>query len=110
TALALAVIVAAFRMTWHRMRPHPPIPQDSSRLLLWAAIGVGFAAVVITIRFIVIFWEPDNISQTYDNIFHLNAPRFVLETGNASSITLAGLPIDAPGTGGFYPAVWHALT
>jgi hypothetical protein len=110
TTMALAVIVTGFRMFWHRMRPHPPIPQDTNRLLLWAAIGVGFAAVAIGVRFAVIFGSPENISQTYDNIFHLNALRFVLNSGDASSLTLGGLPIDAPGTGSFYPAVWHALT
>ena len=108
--LTLAVIVAAFRILWHRLRPHPPIPQDSSRLLLWAGVGVVFAALAIGIRFIVIFGEPESISQTYDNIFHLNAVRFVLDTANASSLTLGGLPVDDPGSGSFYPAVWHAFT
>lgn len=110
TTLILAVIVAAFRILWHRLRPHPPIPQDSSRLMLWAGIGVVFAALAIGIRFIVIFWDPENISQTYDNIFHLNALRFVLDTENASSLSLGGLPFEDPGNGSFYPAVWHALT
>ncbi len=110
TTMALAVIVTGFRMFWHRIRPHPPITQDTNRLFLWAAIGVGFAAVAIGIRFIFIFGSPENISQTYDNIFHLNALRYVLDAGDASSLTLGGLPIDAPGSGSFYPAVWHALT
>jgi len=69
TTLVLAIIVTAFRVGWHRMRPHPPIPQDSSRLMLWAGIGVAFAAVAIGIRFVVIFWDPENISRTYTNIF-----------------------------------------
>src|SRR5690606_29432063 len=54
--------------------------------------------------------DPENISQTYDNIFHLNALRYALDAQNASSLTLGGLPIDNPGGGSFYPAVWHALT
>lgn len=109
TTMAVAVIVTGFRMFWHRMRPHPPIPQDSNRLLLWACVGVVIGALAIGIRFVVIFGSPDNISQTYDNIFHLNAVRFVLESSNASSLTLGGLTASEPGTGTFYPAVWHAL-
>lgn len=28
--------------------------------------------------------KPGNVGQVYDNIFHLNAIRYILETGNAS--------------------------
>ncbi|WP_077490070.1 DUF6541 family protein [Sinomonas mesophila] len=48
--------------------------------------------------------SPENISQTYDNVFHLNALKYATETGQASSLTvgkIAGLP--------YYPAAWHAL-
>lgn len=50
---------------------------------------------------------PENISQTYDNVFHLNAVRYILDTGNASSLALANLGQN--GAGGFYPGVWHSV-
>src|SRR5690606_29223549 len=47
----------------------------------------------------------DGISQTNDAIFHLNAVRYALETGSASSVNIASFT----GSSGFYPAAWHAL-
>ncbi|MBH0116147.1 hypothetical protein I6E52_04745 [Salinibacterium sp. NG253] len=110
TTAALCVIVVLFRMLWHRLRPRPAFQHPPVRLLAWAALGTGVAALIITIRFIVAFGDPENISQTYDNIFHLNALRYVLDTGNASSLSLGGLNIDNPQSGTFYPAGWHAIT
>jgi hypothetical protein len=110
TTLVLLAIVVVFRVFWHRFRPQPKFANPPTRLLIWAALGVGVAATVITVRFVIVFGQPENISQTYDNIFHLNALRYVLDTGNASSLTLGGLNLANPGTGTFYPAGWHALT
>lgn len=109
TTAALAVVVIGFRALWHRLRPHPPLPHDPPRVVAFALIGVGIAALIIGVRLAIIFGSPDAISQTYDNIFHLNALRYIVETGNASSLTLSGLPLDTGKAGGFYPAVWHAL-
>lgn len=52
--------------------------------------------------------DPENISQTFDNIFHLNAVRFILDTGDASPLRI-GLMNSPQGNLGFYPAGWHAL-
>lgn len=52
--------------------------------------------------------RPEWISQTFDNNFHLNAIRYIAETGSASSLTVGGLSVgDQPVE--FYPAAWHAL-
>lgn len=110
TAAVLLVAVVIFRVLWHQFRPQPAFPHTPVRLLTWAALGIGVAAIIITVRFMYAFGEPENISQTYDNIFHLNALRFVLDTGNASSLTLGGLNLADPSAGAFYPAGWHALT
>ena len=52
--------------------------------------------------------QPDWISQTWDNIFHLNAIRWIMDTGSASPLTVGAM---TAGEGGstFYPATWHAL-
>ncbi len=48
--------------------------------------------------------RPDAISQTYDNVFHLNAVRWALESKNASPLNLGAFTgISA------YPAGWHAI-
>ena len=49
---------------------------------------------------------PDAFSQTYDNIFHLSAIRFIVDTGDASSLTLGRL-IAGPVPMSFYPAAFH---
>lgn len=71
----------------------------------------GAAAVA----FLLIGWQvvhvigaPENFSQTFDNVFHLNAVRYVLDTGSASSLTLTSMTTaDQPAY--FYPAAWHGL-
>ncbi|MDO5751449.1 MAG: hypothetical protein Q4P21_00155 [Arthrobacter sp.] len=51
------------------------------------------------------FITPESISQTYDNVFHLNAVRWAIESGNASPLNLGAFTgISA------YPSAWHAMT
>lgn len=70
-------------------------------------LKVGVAAAgctLLLLRLIGIFGHPDNISQTLDNVFHLNLVRFVLDTGNGSTLDAGRLtnPDATP-----YPAAWH---
>lgn len=53
--------------------------------------------------------DPENISLSYDAVFHLSASAAVLETGDASSLSL--YEVSNPGTAAsdFYPAAWHSL-
>lgn len=73
----------------------------------WLALLLG-AGLCLTDALVGI-GAPQRFSQTYDNNFHLNAVRWISETGDASSLgilqmTSGGQPA------GFYPAVWHAVT
>lgn len=77
----------------------------------WAGILIAWFAVVVV--FLVLFWRLgqifgsiENISQTFDNVFHLNAVRYIVDTGNASSLRVSGFT-SSTGMGGFYPAAWH---
>lgn len=78
----------------------------------WAgsALTAGFliGAGLIVSQLIRAFSAPDHISQTFDNIFHLNAVRYILDTGSASSLTLTSMTSgdQAPY---FYPAAWHGI-
>ncbi len=89
----------------HRLRYRTPTvtPAASWRIALtsWAVSAVPIAAVMIWI-----FGVPENIAQSHDNIFHLNALRYISDTSNSSSLTLGYL-----GTreGTFYPAGWYAV-
>lgn len=73
----------------------------------WAASWV--LAVLLQARHLFnVFDRADAFSQTFDNVFHLNAIRFIVETGNASSLTLGELNTP-PGGPTFYPAAFHDL-
>ncbi|UKA57526.1 DUF6541 family protein [Arthrobacter sp. FW306-2-2C-D06B] len=68
--------------------------------------AVGFPALIVTYRYLKGFGVPDNLSQTFDNVYHLNAVRFIADHQMGSSLTLGNLT-DA--SAGFYPAAMHDL-
>ncbi|WAH96521.1 DUF6541 family protein [Arthrobacter sp. MMS18-M83] len=79
---------------------------DRSWPWMVAAFIVGAAILVAQIT--IAFGTPSSISQTFDNVFHLNGVRFILDTGNASSLTMSKMASgDNPPY--FYPAAWHDL-
>ena len=81
---------------------------SSSTAVLFGALGgLLFGGTVIAARFMNMFIAPGNISQTYDNVFHLNAIRFIMETGNGSSLAMGNLNLNDPS--GSYPFAWHNL-
>ncbi|MFB6609588.1 DUF6541 family protein [Agromyces sp. NPDC056379] len=101
--LVLTIVVAAvafgFRVLFRRYRPEaPPI---GPRWPFFVGFAVG--AVVLVIRMVMIHGTPDAISQSFDNVFHLNAVRYVLETGSGSPLDVGGMT-EIP----FYPSLWHA--
>lgn len=69
-------------------------------LLAWASSG-GF----LMWRILTMVGAPGNIAQLHDNAFHLNAVRYVIDSGQGSSLTLGRLGVD--GSFGYYPAAWH---
>ncbi|MDL5352586.1 DUF6541 family protein [Microbacterium sp. zg-YB36] len=81
------------------LRPGKAWPLVVTWLLSAGVIAaVAFAAVP----------RPDAVSQTYDNVFHLSAIASILETGDASSLSLRTM-IETDRTWSFYPAGWHSL-
>lgn len=94
------------RVRWsspfHRRSTADPVTSRST----WVSVGGGWAlaAVLITATFCLGVGRPDEISQTYDGVFHLNVLRYVQLTGSSS-------PLDVQGMigGSYYPSLWHAL-
>lgn len=82
-----------------------PSPESSPAWPVLAAVAAG--ALLIGRRLLVVLQQPDAISQSYDNVFHLNAVGFVERTGSASPFTLGQMTTE--GSLGFYPSGWHAL-
>lgn len=79
--------------------------------------GWGWLPWVTGLAVSVVLWSrhmrnilkgPENFSQTFDNVWHLSAIRHILDTGNASSLTLARLNA-TEGMPTFYPAAFHDL-
>jgi hypothetical protein len=82
-----------------------PRPAGDGR---WIAIAMIVAGVVIAVQLVIAIGRPDNISQTFDAIYHLNTLRYIQDTANASSLHVNQLVVP-PGRAGLYPAAWHAL-
>lgn len=104
-AVVAAVITVLIRVIrWRVLRwAHVPTP-SAGRAAVWAALAVALAAAVTAWRVVAVFGGDAAISQTFDNVFHLNAVRYILDTGSASSLEVGGLTSPTA----FYPAVWHA--
>ena len=77
----------------------------------WIATGSGllFAFIALGWRFMSIFGAPNHISQTFDNIFHLNAVNYIVQTGTASPLKVGSLTYEFDGAVVFYPDMWHAF-
>ncbi|XAS63126.1 DUF6541 family protein [Pseudarthrobacter sp. So.54] len=73
-------------------------------LVLGAAVTVP--ALIVTARYVRGFGQPENLSQTFDNVYHLNAIRHIATLQNGSSLTLGNL---TESSAGFYPAAMHDL-
>lgn len=73
-----------------------------------AALGFLAGSTSIALQLHRAFGSPENISQTFDNVFHLNAVRYILDSGSASSLTLSSMT-SGDGPPYFYPAAWHGL-
>jgi hypothetical protein len=84
-----------------RDRPRAGRGKSSALLAAGIVVGIGLNAA----RLLTYVGLPSAISQTNDAVFHLNALRWIAETGTASSLQLTGLI----GGSSFYPAAWHAV-
>lgn len=110
-AVAIAAAIVLVRLLMRRGErawPSPAVPEKGARNAAWLVAALLIAVVPLVIHFIQAVGAPDAISQSFDNIFHLNGVRFVLDTANASSLHLGQMT--SPGGGvPFYPAVWHGV-
>lgn len=80
----------------------------------WCRPSLGAVAGVL-LGFVITFAvvanvarNPEQITEGYDTVFHLNAVQYVLEQGNASSLGISSFILPDSRTA-FYPAAWHAI-
>lgn len=76
------------------------------RSLVNPLVAVAVSAVLIGTLVKSGLGAPDAISQSYDNVFHLNLVQFILDGGDASPLHMTLAVPDA--TTQFYPNTWHA--
>ncbi|UEL27363.1 DUF6541 family protein [Pseudarthrobacter sp. L1SW] len=109
--LSIAAVLFAARKILKLRQPSVPwraVAGTSGQMPVLAGAGFVIGAASIALQLRAAFGRPENISQTFDNVFHLNAIRYVLETGNASSLTITGMT-NGDNPPYFYPAAWHGL-
>lgn len=115
-ALLCAAVSAAVRRV-RRGRAEPGgDPGDRPPFLLRAGhdgplggialtIGTAVTAAIGWLTVMLAFGPVDAISPTYDAIYHYSAVARIVQTGDASSLTLGEL--NSPGRPSAYPAAWH---
>lgn len=100
----LAVVLVLRRWLWRDVVL--PQPRALGRA---ATITLIAAPIAIAVQLAAVIGTPDAISQTFDNIFHLNGIRFALDTANASPFHLGSMTSSHTGGVPFYPSAWHAI-
>ncbi|MCC9146461.1 MULTISPECIES: DUF6541 family protein [unclassified Arthrobacter] len=70
--------------------------------------GAAVAFLIIALQVVRVVGSPEAFSQSFDNIFHLNAVHHITETGDASSLTVESMTA-GDGPVSFYPAAWHGF-
>jgi hypothetical protein len=94
-----------------RKKLAPVAPSSALPFVTWATIMLvlGSAALMVAKKLLPAMGTPDSFAQVYDNVFHLNAIRYILETGNASSLNLGNMLTGGSGMS-VYPSVWHSAS
>ncbi|WP_151904657.1 DUF6541 family protein [Brachybacterium ginsengisoli] len=68
--------------------------------------GLVLGGGILLARVLPMMGGIDAISQTYDNVYHLNAVRHILRLHDASAWVVGGMTA-MPGESVYYPAAWH---
>ncbi|WP_221585423.1 DUF6541 family protein [Microbacterium sp. G2-8] len=106
----LVPTAAAWAVAWGVRRLLPSLRLTPSRANGWLLAGAWIlGAVLVAIVAFALVPDPDRISQTYDNVFHLSAVSAILDGFSGSPFTLRSL-IETEAMGiAYYPDGWHLL-
>lgn len=89
-------------------RTGPARTTDPRPVLFAAALGLVPAVVLGSYILVKGMGRPDQLSQTFDAVFHYSALAYILDERSASSLIMSTL--GNPSTSAsFYPAGWHAV-
>lgn len=106
----LIVRVCRRRLTgrWKEERRPKRVPQPRFDGWIGTIAGALLAALAIALQVKTAMDRPDHIAQRYDDVFHLNAVRYIVETGNASTLNL-GRMLSPDRDIAIYPSAWHSV-
>lgn len=108
TCVCLALVaILVTRFIFRRGRTTFPFRTDW-RTAVGGLTGLIAGGVFSAYNLVQIVGGPNNIAQRYDNVYHLNAVRWVLEQGDASTLTL-GRMLNPTAEIAVYPAAWHGF-
>jgi|GEM_PF-869551 len=83
------------------------VREANPRLLRWLIpLAVAVPAIIIAARYMNGFGTPESFSETFDNIYHLNAIRYIAETQSANSLSIGNLTDSSKA---LYPVGMHAM-
>lgn len=88
------------------VRPTPSVRSDG--IAKWTIGTLAVVAIVLTVQVSMVIGAPEAISQTFDNVFHLNAIRYITDTGIVSPLQIGQMTSPNGGVA-FYPSEWHAF-
>ena len=100
-----AAIVVLF---WLITRKRAATPAPASVPAWPAIVACSVAGLLLAFYAVRGIGAVENISQTFDNIFHLNTIAEITRSGSASPLTVGSL-IAPDGGASFYPDGWHAV-
>ncbi|MFP3460287.1 DUF6541 family protein [Arthrobacter globiformis] len=107
-ALAALPLVLGAWLAGRRFAFGKPLwPENLGRpAALAVAAGVAIGSAVTCVAILRGMGDPATASQGWDPIFHLNALRWIQESGKATPWSIA--PIFGAGPATYYPAGWHS--
>ncbi|MBM3714737.1 MAG: hypothetical protein FJW64_03210 [Actinobacteria bacterium] len=100
----VAVLIAAVAFVVRRMLRAGEVVSVRPAHAVGMTVALAVSALAIGVQLVVAFGRPDAISQTLDNIVHLNAIKLATDTADASAVQI-GATSDIP----FYPNGWHSI-
>lgn len=100
----VAVLIAAVAFVVRRVLRAGEVVSVRPTHAVGMTVALAVSALAIGVQLVVAFGRPDAISQTLDNIVHLNAIKLATDTADASAVQI-GATSDIP----FYPNGWHSI-
>lgn len=99
-AVASLVMWLIRRVGWKPARA----PEGGLTSVWWFVAAAALSAVLLTLDLLAMIGEPENFSQSWDAIHHLNLTQWMVSEHQATTLSDS-----MDGVSGFYPVAWHNI-